>query len=271
MAASLDAPPPPPTPDRPAPATLPEDQYVRAKLYGGDKSQLRRYADLVVGEDGSYTQLLKYELLTFFLGGIRGALGLALRKKLYPSLFKHCGRGVVFGRNLTIRNPKNITLGDQVIVDDDAVLDARGAGEQGVLIGDRTIISRGVSIQAKIGPIHIGRDCDIGMHSDVHAQGGVFIGDAVVLGGSAKISGGVFQVARSARGPEDREQDRTSHGPIRIDSKVIVGMGSAFLDNVHIGEGAIIGSCSMCNKDIPAYHVAAGVPCKVFRERPPSA
>ena len=244
---------------------LAEDSYIRAKLYGGDKSDLRRYADLVVGEGAGYGSLLKYELLTCLLAGRRGALGLFLRKKLYPSLFKECGRGVIFGRNLTIRNAKNLTLGDQVVIDDDCVLDARGAGDEGVKIGRGTILNRGVSVQAKIGPVHIGEECDIGMHSDIHAQGGVYIGDQVVLGGGAKISGGVFQIDRSEG--DDREQDRSTRGPIRIDSKCLVGMGSSFLDGVHVGEGVVLGAKSLVLKDLPPYTVAAGSPAKVLRER----
>ena len=212
-----------PAPSKPAADRIEDDHYIRAKLFTGNKSNLRLYADLVVGEGGSYRQLFKYELLTFFLGGIRGALGLLLRKKLYPVLFKKVGRGVVFGRNLTIRNARNITLGDNVIIDDDCVLDARGAGEEGVVIGDRVIVNRGASIQAKIGPISIGEDTDIGMHCDVHSQGGVRIGRKVTLGGSSKISGGIFQTERStepAGSDEDlsfdaREQKRTTKGPIR--------------------------------------------------------
>ncbi len=279
-----------PTPDPPpAAAELPKQQYVRAKLFDGDKSSLRRYADLVVGEGASYAVLLKYELITFFFAGVRGALGLQLRKMLYPMLFKSCGRGVIFGRNLTIRNAANITLGDRVVIDDDCVLDARGAGERGVVIGQGTILNRGVSVQAKIGPVHIGRECDIGMHSDVHSQGGAFIGDQVVLGGSCKISGGVFQIDRTPGNPgnpatpatpgsspayacgapaDDREQSRTTRGPIRIDAKCLVGMGSMFLDGVHIGEGSVIGAGSLMNKSIPPYTVAAGVPGKVLRQRP---
>lgn len=250
-----------------APSTeeLSEDSYIRAKLYGGDKSDLRRYADLVCGEGSSYWSLFKYEVLTCLLAGRRGALGLFLRKKLYPCLFKECGRGVIFGRNLTIRNGKNIVLGDRVVIDDDCVLDARGAGEEGVRIGSGTILNRAVSVQAKIGPVHIGEACDIGMHSDVHAQGGVFIGDKVVLGGGGKISGGVFQIDRSDE--DDREQDRTTRGPIRIDSKCLIGMGSMFLDGVHVGEGVVIGAGSVVLKDVPAYCVAAGQPARVLRER----
>lgn len=250
-----------------------DDHYIRAKLFTGNKSNLRRYADLVVGDGGSYRQLLRYELITFFLGGVRGALGLFLRKKLYPMLFKKVGRGVVFGRNLTIRNAQNITLGDNVIVDDDCVLDARGAGPEGVVIGDRVIINRGASVQAKIGPIHIGDDTDIGMHCDVHSQGGVRIGKQVTLGGSSKISGGIFQTERSAPGNaedqsfEAREQKRTTRGPIVIGDKCIVGMGSMFIDGVEIGEGCILGAGSVNVKNAPPYAVVAGVPARVLRMR----
>ncbi|MCG8401120.1 MAG: acyltransferase [Firmicutes bacterium] len=261
------------------PAQIDEQQYIRAKLFDGDKSNLRRYADLVVGEDAGYGELLKYELITFFLGGVRGALGLLLRKKLYPLLFNQCGKGVIFGRNLTIRNAKNITLGENVVLDDDCVLDARGAGEEGVVIGDRVILNRGVSVQAKIGPVHVGADSDIGMHSDLHSQGGLYIGRQVVLGGSGKMSGGIFQIDRHTPLAEDggegataseqaeREQTRSTRGPIRLGDKVLVGMGSMFLDGVDVGEGAVIGAGSVVIRSIPAYTVAAGVPAKVLRER----
>ncbi|MEL7088086.1 MAG: hypothetical protein AAGL98_06535, partial [Planctomycetota bacterium] len=187
----------PSTADSPdQPAELSSDHYVRAKLFDGDKSNLRRYIDLVLGEDAGVWALFKFELMTTVLGGIRGALGLQLRQWFYPRLFKSCGAGVVFGRNLIIRHPGNITLGDGVIVDDQCELDAHGAGPEGVVIGDRSIVNRDVSIKAKIGPVHIGRECDIGMRSDLHSQGGLLIGDHVVLGGSAKISGGIFQIDR---------------------------------------------------------------------------
>lgn len=252
------------------PRDLESSKYVRARLFEGDKSNLRRYADLVVGDEASYWQLARFELITFFLGGIRGALGLVLRKRFYPRLFRHCGKGVIFGRDLVIRNSQKISLGDNVIIDDDCVLDARGGGDDGVVIGDRVILNRGVSVQAKIGPISIGEDSDIGMHSDIHSQGGVHIGRQVVLGGSGKISGGVFQIERSEQADaaaDDREQARRTAGPIVIGDKCLIGMGSMFLDAVQVGEGAVIGAGSVVVKSLPEYCVAAGVPARVVRMR----
>ena len=270
------------------PTELSADHYVRAKLFGGDKSNLRRYIDLTLGEDAGVWSLVKFELLTMLLGGVRGALGLQLRKWFYPRLFKSCGRGVVFGRNLTLRHPRNIVLGNDVIIDEQCELDAHGAGDQGIVIGDRSIINRDVSIKAKIGPVRIGRECDIGMRSDLHSQGGLLIGDRVVLGGSAKISGGLFQIDRNppqspgspagdapglgarddGASSGDREQERSTSGPIRIGDKCIVGMRATFLDGVTVGEGCVVGACALVNQDLPPYTVAAGVPARVLRARP---
>lgn len=250
---------------------LDEGDYIRGKLFSGERSAMRRYADLVVGPEASYAQLLRYELITMLFGRLSGALGLALRKVFYPSLFRRCGKGVVFGRDLVVRNAHRITLGDNVILDDGCVLDGRGAGPAGIEIGERVILGRGVSIQAKIGPITIGADSDIGMGSVIHSQGGVEIGRAVVLGGGCKLSGGVFQTARSAGEPggemATREQTRWTKGPIRIRDRCLIGFGSMFLDGVEIGEGSVIGAGSLMAKSVPPYSVAAGVPGRVLRAR----
>lgn len=250
---------------------LDEGDYIRGKLFSGERSAMRRYADLVVGPDASYVQLLRYELITMLFGRLSGALGLALRKVFYPPLFRRCGKGVVFGRDLVVRNAHLISLGDNVIIDDGCVLDGRGAGPAGVEIGDRTILGRGVSIQAKIGPIVIGSDSDIGMHSVIHSQGGVEIGCSVVMGGGCKLSGGVFQTRRTTdvAGSEmaAREQTRWTKGPIRIRDRCLIGFGSMFLDGVDIGEGSVIGAGSLITRSVPAYSIAAGVPAKVLRAR----
>lgn len=263
-----------------SPKQIAEQYYIREQLMAGRKSAARRYAELVVGEGASYGQLLKYELITSLLGGLPGAAGLALRQLFYPRLFKKIGRGVVFGRHVVIRNARNITLGDQVVIDDLCVIDGRGAGADGVVIGDRVIVNRGTTIQAKIGPIHIGDDCDIGGGSTVHSQGGVEIGRAVVIGGGAKISGGAFQIERSAAdeastgasaGMAAREQTRWTSGPVRIGDKSLIGMGTMILDGVEIGEGSVIGAGTVMTRSVPPYSVVAGVPGKVLRMRESSA
>ena len=46
---------------------------------------------------------------------VPGALGLALRKALYPLLLGACGRNVVFGQNVVLRHPHKIRIADNVV------------------------------------------------------------------------------------------------------------------------------------------------------------
>jgi acetyltransferase-like isoleucine patch superfamily enzyme len=75
-----------------------------------------------------------------------GALGLALRKACYPWLLGRCGRNVVFGQNVTLRHPHKIEIGDNVVIDDNCLLDAKGettrdSDRHGVFVGRNTILS----------------------------------------------------------------------------------------------------------------------------------
>ena len=55
----------------------------------------------------------KYELIVIVAQARAGALGLALRKMLYPRLLGSCGRNVVFGQNVVLRHPHKIHIGRQ--------------------------------------------------------------------------------------------------------------------------------------------------------------
>jgi len=149
-----------------------EEELIRHKLFNERKTPLQKYKELVIG-DKSLLQLIKYELVTTLLGPIPGALGLTLRKLFYPMLFKHIGKGVIFGQNVVIRHSDKIRLGNRVVLDDYCLIDARGSGEDGLIIGDDSIINRGVTIKSKVGPIHIEASANIGAATVIISVGGV--------------------------------------------------------------------------------------------------
>jgi acetyltransferase-like isoleucine patch superfamily enzyme len=241
-----------------------DKDLIRHKLFHDQKSSFRKYADLVIG-DRPLFRLVQYELLTTFLGPIPGALGLFLRRLFYPCLFKHIGKSVVFGRSIVVRYPDKIRLGNRVVIDDYCLIDARGAGEDGIIIDDDTIINRSVTIQSKVGPIHIGKSTNVGAGSVIVSMGGVYIGEMVAIGGGCYISGGGFTVSRNQ--DSDREQEKYTKGPVLLDKKSRFGMGVIVLDGVHVAEGCIVGAGSVVTDDLPEYSVAAGAPAKVTRPR----
>ena len=56
-------------------------------------------------------------------------------------------------------------------------------------------------------------------------------------------------------------------GPVVLEPHVIVGSGSTVMPNVTIGEGTAVGSMSFVNKDLDAWGIYVGVPCKWMKER----
>lgn len=196
-----------------------------------------------------------------FLGPIPGALGLVLRRVFYPGLFRRCGRGVVFGRSVVIRNAQNVELGDGVLVDDYCLIDGRGGNDDPVVIGDRVILNRGVVVQAKIGTIRIGDDCDVGAGCNLISQGGVYVGRRVSLGGNCNIGGGLVQADEDGdRGGEggghEPERRKLTRGAVRIGDDTATGMCVLILDNVQVGAGCIIDGGAVVKENVPDRTVA---------------
>jgi acetyltransferase-like isoleucine patch superfamily enzyme len=238
--------------------------FIRDRLYGGEKGNVSRYRELVVGGTGVW-RLIKYELITSLCGPMPGAAGVLLRKLFYSRLFGSVGRGLIVGRGVTVRHPQKIHLGDSVVLDDHSVIDARGAGEGEVVIGDKVIIGRHAQLLAKNGHIAIGSGSNIGAASCIVSRGGVSIGRSALIGGECHISGGVFYT-------EDLDvpimhQGIYTRGPITIGDGVWLGMKVGVLDGISVGTGCVIGAGAIVTRDVPDYAVAAGVPARVLKYR----
>jgi acetyltransferase-like isoleucine patch superfamily enzyme len=54
--------------------------------------------------------------------------------------------------------------------------------------------------------------------------------------------------------------------PVVLKKGCQIGMGSIIMPGVTIGEGAIIGARSVVTRDVPAWTIAAGSPCKVIKD-----
>jgi len=240
---------------------------LHEQLTDDSKSAFARYQDLALGSN-SIWYLIKYELIMLFSSWVPGALGLVLRKTLYPLILGEVGRNVVFGQGVAIRHGQKIRIGSGVIVDDGAVLDAKGGSNTGITIGENTIISRNVVISCKNGDIAIGSGCTIGISTLVHAMEGsnVSIGDKVLIGAFG------YFIGSGPYGIEDlelpfKEQGMFPQGGISIADNVWFGSNVQVLDGTRIGTGSIIGASTVVNKNVADFDVVAGVPMKVLKNR----
>jgi len=63
------------------------------------------------------------------------------------------------------------------------------------------------------------------------------------------------------------DQGESEDSPPIIGSNVWIGRSAIIFPGVKIGEGAIVGACSLVNKDVEPYTVVAGVPAKFIKNR----
>ena len=225
-----------------------QKEEVLERLFGADGSSADTYEALVVGRRG-WGALLTFELITSVLGPMPGAAGLALRKWVYPRLFKRVGSGVLWGRNIALRHPGKIELGSRVAIDDHCLLDAKGAGAQGLRIGNEVLIARDTIIQAKTSWIEIGDQCTIGSQCQLTSVGGIRIGKAVMISGQCYLGGGRYHTEDPS--VPMKEQGLYTTGPVIIGDDVWLGAGVIVQDGVRIGRGSIIGAGTVVRENVP--------------------
>jgi acetyltransferase-like isoleucine patch superfamily enzyme len=243
------------------------EKPLHEQLADPNKSAVQRYKELALGQD-SWWYLIKYELIVLLCSWVPGALGLVLRKNLYPFLLGKVGKNVIFGQGVTLRHGHKISLGDNVVIDDGVVLDAKGTQNQGIQVGADTIISRNVVLSCKNGDLTIGKACTIGINSLVHAMEGsnVTIGDDVLVGAFCYFIGSGPYVSDQLD-VSFKKQGMVPQGGIVVKDNVWLGSNVQILDGVEIGTGAIVGTSAVVNHSVKDYMVVAGVPVKPIKSR----
>jgi len=128
----------------------------------------------------------------------------------------------------------------------------------GASIGSGVIIGRSVEITMPWNLI-MGDLSALGEH--------VFIYNftTVTIGEKAAISRGTT-LCTASHDYEDRRHPLTT-SPITIGNLAWLAMDVFVCPGVTIGEGAVIGSRSIVTKEIPAWKVCAGNPCRVIKPR----
>ena len=70
-----------------------------------------------------------------------------------------------------------------------------------------------------------------------------------------------------ANGMLNPQSDRINYHQVVIGSDVWIGCNAMILGGVHIGNGAIIGACSVVAKDVPPYAIVVGNPARIVKYR----
>ena len=232
-------------------------------MFAAGSSARGKYSALVVGRRG-WGALVHYELVQLLSQHVPGALGLVFRKALYPSLLGACGRNVVFGQHVTIRHPHKVRIGDNVVIDDNCLIDAKGESNGGVTIASGVFVGRNTILSCKNGDIDIAEGANIGFNCELFSASRVSIGRDTLLAAYCYVIGGDHDFSDPSA--PVLAQGRTSAG-VAIGAGAWLGAGAKILDGVSIGDGAIVGAGAVVREAVAAGSIVGGIPARVLGHR----
>ncbi|MGH1339413.1 MAG: acyltransferase [Aureispira sp.] len=159
--------------------------------------------------------------------------------------FKSIGKNVRISSDVRIYGQQNISIGDNVRIDDFTILSATNGY---INIGNYVFIARSCHLSGFYG---------IELH-DFSSMAA----NTVIYSASDDYSGD-YLTAQAI------PQKYTAHigGPIVIGKHVIIGAASTIMGPCTIGEGCSLGSMTFAQKELEPWGIYVGVPCRRLKER----
>ena len=164
------------------------------------------------------------------------------------------------------RRHGDVTVADSAMISPDARVSAR---KSRLVIGERTVISPGASVQ---GNVHIGHDSSVQSDTFIVGYGGkddekgrITIGNYVRIAGHCMIVGANHRFDRLDI--PIHQQGMSEPKGVVIEDDVWIASNCVLLPGVRIGTGSVVGAGSIVTKDIPPRSIAVGNPAHVIRTR----
>lgn len=156
---------------------------------------------------------------------------------------KSFGKSVLLSKKVSIYGAKNISIGNNVRIDDFCILSGK------ISFGDNIHISAGVLLYGGTTGIELEDYTGIASRSAVYAESDDYSGEFMT---SPVISDEYRHIIK---------------GKVKLCKYSIVGTGCTILPGVTIGEGAAVGAMCLINKNLDDWSIYIGLPCKLLRRR----
>ena len=223
---------------------------------------LRRYLDGHASNIGRYAL---QELLVSLCSWLPSLPGIAVRSLAYRLIMRLDGF-VAIESDVRLAFAENIRLGRGVYLDRGAYLHGCPGG---IEIGEYAFIMHNAELhvfnfrELPHAFIKIGPRTFIGESAVIRGQGGVTVGEAVLIGPAAQI----LAINHNHDDPTlpIMDQGISARGIVLEDGAWICA-GAIILDGVRVGRGAVVGANAVVTRDVPARTVVAGAPARVVKE-----
>ena len=179
--------------------------------------------------------------------------------------------GTVFrGRWVVVQHAHQLAAGQGLILEDGACVDA--LSRSGITLGRNVTIARRAvltctGVLADLGEgMTLGDRVGVGAGSFLGAQGGITVGDDVIMGPGVRVFS-ENHVTDDVETPIRSQGVRRAR--VTIERDCWIGAGATILAGVTVGAGSVVAAGAVVTRSVPPYSVVAGVPARVVRSRRP--
>ncbi len=155
------------------------------------------------------------------------------------------GKNVRISKKASIYNPSNISIGNNVRIDDFCVI---SAGNGGIEIGNFVHIAV-FSLFIGAGKITLSDFCNISSRVSIYTSNDDYSGTTM------------------SNPTVPSQFTCVTHADVFLGKHVIVGSGSIVLPGVTLEDGVAVGSLSLVSNSCKAFGMYAGSPAKLIKER----
>jgi len=162
------------------------------------------------------------------------------------SQLKYCGNNVRIARNVVIKNPDLVCIGDNVAIDDFCYIST------GLEVGSYVHVSPHCSIVGGRNALCILKD-----------YSGLSAGCRLICASDDYLGSGMLNPMIPSR-----YRAKLVYDPIILEKHSCLATNCVVHVGVTIGEGTVVGSCSLVTKDLEPWKVYVGIPVKAIKVRP---
>jgi acetyltransferase-like isoleucine patch superfamily enzyme len=194
--------------------------------------------------------------------------GFQILRGFIAKLFLLKVKGICFkGRNVIIKHRSLFSSGKNLILESNVSINA--LSETGINLGDNVTISRnctlictGVISHKGVG-ITIGNNTGINSYCYLGGQGGIEIGDNVIIGPQVKIFSENHNFSDASTIIKNQGVTRLG---VKIESDCWIGSGATILDGVVLKKRTVVAAGSVVNQSFEENSLIGGIPAKLIKK-----
>ncbi|MBR2213477.1 MAG: acyltransferase [Eubacterium sp.] len=157
--------------------------------------------------------------------------------------FKSLGENVLISKKTSIYGASNMSIGNNVRIDDFSLLSGN------ITIGNNVHIAAYVSLFAGDAGIELGNYVGVSSRSVIYATTDDYSGEYLT----------------NPTVPD--KYKNVINGKVTMGEHSLIGTGCTVLPGVTVGDGVSVGAMSLINKDLDEWSIYVGIPCKRIKDR----